>query len=194
MAQIDFEKNFRVVLEKVFNNWQNLRLAVEHGMGGRNGQQLAIEIMDYIYKYCTGNENITQSELKDVLEELLDQEFDTICEDSSIPEICRNLLRYKNLCKQGEIAQIEDELSKLPQSKEWLRPDVKIVYTPIVGEDSSSDENEESSDSDNGMDIDDAADSDIATCSRVTRSKARSQEQGFVEPEPGWTTVRTSRK
>uniref|UniRef100_W8BUD3 Pre-rRNA-processing protein TSR2 homolog n=1 Tax=Ceratitis capitata TaxID=7213 RepID=W8BUD3_CERCA len=85
MAQTDFQNNFRLVLEKIFNNWQNLRLAVEHGMGGRNGQQLAIEIMDYIYKYCIGNENIAQGELQDLLEELLDQEFDTICDDNSIP-------------------------------------------------------------------------------------------------------------
>uniref|UniRef100_W8BNV3 Pre-rRNA-processing protein TSR2 homolog n=1 Tax=Ceratitis capitata TaxID=7213 RepID=W8BNV3_CERCA len=194
MAQTDFQNNFRLVLEKIFNNWQNLRLAVEHGMGGRNGQQLAIEIMDYIYKYCIGNENIAQGELQDLLEELLDQEFDTICDDNSIPEICRNLLRYKELCIKGEYVQIESELSKLPQGKEWLRPDVKIVYTPIAGEDSSSDENDASGDSDNGMDVDESEESDVASCSRVTRSQTRKKEEEFVEPEPGWTTVRTRRK
>ncbi|XP_011189631.1 pre-rRNA-processing protein TSR2 homolog [Zeugodacus cucurbitae] len=194
MAQTDFQKNFRLVLEKIFNNWQNLRLAVEHGMGGRNGQQLAIEIMDYTYKYCIGNESITQGELQDVLEELLDQEFDTICDDNSIPEICRNLLRYKALCLKGEYAQIESELSKLPQGKDWLRPDVKIVYTPVAGEDSSSDEDDESGDSDDGMEVDED-DSDLASCSRVTRSQTRrKQQEEFVEPEPGWTTVRTKRK
>lgn len=41
--------------------------------------------MDYTYKYCIGNESITQGELQDVLEDLLDQEFDTICDDNSIP-------------------------------------------------------------------------------------------------------------
>ncbi|XP_039970903.1 pre-rRNA-processing protein TSR2 homolog [Bactrocera neohumeralis] len=194
MTQADFQKNFRLVLEKIFNNWQNLRLAVEHGMGGRNGQQLAIEIMDYTYKYCIGNENITQGELQDVLEDLLDQEFDTICDDNSIPEICRNLLRYKALCLKGEYALIESELSKLPQGKDWLRPDVKIVYTPVAGEDSSSDEDDESGDSEDGMDVDDD-DSDLASCSRVTRSQTRrKQQEEFVEPEPGWTTVRTRRK
>ncbi|XP_054744576.1 pre-rRNA-processing protein TSR2 homolog [Anastrepha obliqua] len=192
MSQIDFQKNFRLVLEQIFNSWQNLRLAVEHGMGGRNGQQLAIEIMEYTYKYCIGNENITQGELQDVLEELLDQEFDTICEDNSIPEICRNLLRYKALCINGEYALIENELSKLPKSKEWLRPDVKIVYTPIAGEDSSSDEEDGSGDSEDGMDIDD--DEDNASCSRVTRSQTRRKQEEFVEPEDGWTTVRSKRK
>lgn len=169
--------------------------------------------MDYTYKYCIGNESITQGELQDVLEDLLDQEFDTICDDNSIPgkpmgfklrtkkilfvifpEICRNLLRYKVLCLKGEYAQIESELSKLPQGKDWLRPDVKIVYTPVAGEDSSSDEDDESGDSEDGMEVDEE-DSDLASCSRVTRSQTRKkQEEEFVEPEPGWTTVRTRRK
>jgi len=38
--QTDFKKNFRLIVERIFNNWQNLRLAVEHGMGGRDGQQV----------------------------------------------------------------------------------------------------------------------------------------------------------
>lgn len=37
----EFQKNFRLIVERIFNNWQNLRLAVEHGMGGRNGQQVS---------------------------------------------------------------------------------------------------------------------------------------------------------
>lgn len=39
-TQTEFQKNFRLIVERIFNNWQNLRLAVEHGMGGRNGQQV----------------------------------------------------------------------------------------------------------------------------------------------------------
>ena len=33
-------QNFRHVVEKMFNNWPNLRIAVEHGMGGRNGHKV----------------------------------------------------------------------------------------------------------------------------------------------------------
>lgn len=36
----EFKKNYRIIVEKIFNNWQDLRLAVEHGMGGRNGQKV----------------------------------------------------------------------------------------------------------------------------------------------------------
>ena len=191
MAQEEFRKNFRLIVDKIFNNWQNLRLAVEHGMGGRNGQKVAIEIMDYTYQYCIGNENITQCELQDVLEDLMDQEFNTVCQDNSIQEICANLLRYKHMSLEGKYAEIETELSKLPQGKDWLRPDVKITYTPI-DEDSSCDE-DGTDGSEDDMDLDE--DDEQPSFSRVTRSQTQKKEQdGFVEPEEGWTTVRTRRK
>ncbi|KAH8363606.1 hypothetical protein KR084_012114 [Drosophila pseudotakahashii] len=188
--QTEFQKNFRLIVEKIFNHWQDLRLAVEHGMGGRNGQQVAIEIMDYTYQYCVSNENITQGELQEVVEELMDQEFNTLCDDDSIPEICRNLLRYKLLAQQNQYPQIEAELSKLPAGKEWLRPDVKITYTP-VDNDSSSDEDmdddDEEDDDEMGQDDEDAP----TSSGRMTRSQTRKQQaQEFVEPEDGWTTVR----
>lgn len=190
--QTDFKKNFRLIVERIFNNWQNLRLAVEHGMGGRDGQQVAIQIMEYTYEYCVGNENITQGELQEVIEELMDQEFNTLCDDHSIPEICRNLLRYKQMALASQYPQIETELSKLPQGKDWLRPDVKITYTPVEG-DSSSDEDMDEDNDDDAMNGDESEEEQAATTSsgRVTRSQTRKQQaEQFVEPEDGWTTVR----
>ncbi|XP_017141143.1 pre-rRNA-processing protein TSR2 homolog [Drosophila miranda] len=191
--QTEFQKNFRLIVEKIFNNWQNLRLAVEHGMGGRNGQQVAIQIMDYTYQYCVGNENITQGELQEVLEELMDQEFNTLCDDNSIPEICRNLLRYKQMAQQNQYPEIETELSKLPPGKEWLRPDVKVTYTPVDGDSSSDDDEDMDEDGDDDDDEIDESEEDEAPSGsgRVTRSQTRKQKAGeFVEPEDGWTTVR----
>lgn len=153
--------------------------------------QVAIQIMDYTYQYCVGNENITQGELQEVIEELMDQEFNTLCDDHSIPEICRNLLRYKQMAQASQYPQIEAELSKLPQGKDWLRPDVKITYTPIEG-DSSSDDDMDEDDDDVAMNGDESDEEEAATSSgRVTRSQTRRQQaEQFVEPEEGWTTVR----
>lgn len=146
--------------------------------------------MNYTYEYCVGNENITQGELQEVIEELMDQEFDTICEDGSVSEICKHLLRYKQMSLMNQYAEIEIELSKLPSGKEWLRPDIKITYTAIPGE-SSSEDGSESEDSDT-MDIEDDG---KPSSSRMTRSQVRKQmEDDFVEPEDGWTTVRNKRK
>lgn len=39
--------------------------------------------MNYVYEYCIGNDNVTQSEVQEILEEIMDQEFESICEDNS---------------------------------------------------------------------------------------------------------------
>ncbi|KAM7360890.1 pre-rRNA-processing protein TSR2 homolog [Cochliomyia hominivorax] len=191
---LDFKKNYRIIVEKIFNNWQNLRLAVEHGMGGRNGHKVAIDIMNYTYEYCIGNENITEGELQDVIEDLMDQEFDTICEDGSVSEICKHLLRYKQMSLQGQYAEIEHELSKLPQGKEWLKPDVKVTYNPISGDSSSEDASDSDIDEDDMMEVEENIDENMPSGSRLTKSQARKQNDDFVEPEEGWTTVRSKRK
>lgn len=40
--------------------------------------------MNYMYEYCTKNENLSQSDIQEVLEEIMDQEFEAICDDNSI--------------------------------------------------------------------------------------------------------------
>lgn len=39
--------------------------------------------MNYVYEYCISNESITQGEIQELLEDIMDEEFDTICEDNS---------------------------------------------------------------------------------------------------------------
>lgn len=45
--------------------------------------QTAVEAVNYVYEYCIGNDNITQAEIQEILVEIMDEEFDTICEDNS---------------------------------------------------------------------------------------------------------------
>lgn len=37
-----------------------------------------------MFNYCTQNENIHPSELVEVLNDVIDEEFNTICEDNSV--------------------------------------------------------------------------------------------------------------
>lgn len=46
--------------------------------------QTAIEIINYITCYCTENKKVDSYDLREVMEEIMDQEFETICEDESV--------------------------------------------------------------------------------------------------------------
>lgn len=94
------------------------------------------------------------------------------------------------MCLAGQYTEVEAELNKLPQKQEWLRPDVKIVPVRIpddddsLSEDDSSTENEETVQS--AMDIDEMTEEKVVSDSSISKEE-------FVE-DPGWTTVRSTRK
>lgn len=142
--------------------------------------------MNYVFEYCTKNDNITQGELQTVVEDLMDEEFDTICDDGSIPDICSHLLRYLRLCKEEKYAEIEAELSRLPQKPDWLRTDAKINYIPIKEDDDSS-----STDADDGTSSDEMdVDMEGGPGPSGKSNRRNKKDEDFVEPEEGWTTVR----
>lgn len=69
----------------------------------------------------------------------MDSEFHTICEDESPLEVSRELWRLFQICREGNIAQLEAELTRLkqPASKLWLcRP---IQQEPSEQQQSSTD-------------------------------------------------------
>lgn len=75
---------FKEIVEQIFNRWTALKMAVEYGMGGRSGHQTAIELMTYVIDYCLQNDNLSPSDVQDCMEEIMDQEFQTVCEDNSM--------------------------------------------------------------------------------------------------------------
>lgn len=81
---VEIVNNFKEIVENVLNRWTALRLAVEHGMGGALGVQTAVEIIQYVTDFCLQNNKVSIEDLEDCLEDIMDQEFDTVCEDNSI--------------------------------------------------------------------------------------------------------------
>lgn len=96
---------FQQAFDSLFNRWTALKLAVEHSDDTRKGLQVnnllitfiddacqsslvhfqtAIEIKGWLFDYCTQNDDVHESEVRDNLEEIMDQEFDAICEDNSV--------------------------------------------------------------------------------------------------------------
>lgn len=170
---------FKECVEQLFNRWTALKITVEHGMGGPNGNLTAIEIMNYIYEYCHTNDNLTVQELRETLEEIMDEEFETICEDNSTVELAEMLLKYLNLCRQQRFDEVRMEMSQLPPCVMWLNPSFKMQYLELPNSDSSDD--------DEDMDVGDDSGGQMSNGHHSATATA-------PEEEPGWTTVRSKRK
>ncbi|XP_025836144.1 uncharacterized protein LOC112906377 [Agrilus planipennis] len=132
------EETFTKVVENIFTNWTALTLAIDNGMAGPNYMQTISESIDYMAKYCLCEENVQINDIAEALEDILDEEFNTICEDGSPKEIATVLFKFVSLLKEGNLAQFEVEYNNLPLSKVSLSK--AQSYTPHQGSSSSQDD------------------------------------------------------
>ncbi|GAB0089816.1 uncharacterized protein DMENIID0001_044330 [Sergentomyia squamirostris] len=175
-------EQFREIVENIFNRWTALKMAVEHGMGGRLGHLKAIELMNHTYEYCIQPLTPAPENIQDALDDYLDMEFQTICDDNSSQEVSVLLIKYLNMFRAGQLAEISHELAQLPPITKWLRPGHKITYV-AVEEDSSSGSDDE--DQPQGFTVSDLPQNFAASSSGGTMEM---QEEDI---EPGWTKVTT---
>uniref|UniRef100_A0A4Y0BEA5 Pre-rRNA-processing protein TSR2 homolog n=1 Tax=Anopheles funestus TaxID=62324 RepID=A0A4Y0BEA5_ANOFN len=180
---------FRVVVENVLNRWTALRLAVEHGMGGPLGLNTAIELIEYITSYCTENKHVDAIDLREVLEEIMDQEFETICEDDSTQEVSAVLIKHLKMLKEGKEEEVRAEIDLMVPCEMWIKSGSKIKYQQM---DDSSDSDEDTNDQED-MEVEPASADDV--CTEVNPSTCGSSTKFIEEPiDPGWTQVRGRRR
>lgn len=162
---------FKKVVEHIFNNWSALQLAVDHSMGGPNSKQIAVSTVDYLVNYLTSENGFEVEDIEDVLEEIMDQEFNTVCEDDSIREVSSLMLKFLNLIKEGKMQDVEIEYNKLPPGTQWLSKAQCIQQT-------QPEESGESSSASHSQDENDQQNIDVP----------------MEEVDDGWTQVKSKKR
>uniref|UniRef100_A0A1Y9H9I9 Pre-rRNA-processing protein TSR2 homolog n=1 Tax=Anopheles farauti TaxID=69004 RepID=A0A1Y9H9I9_9DIPT len=189
MSTNSLQSVFRVVVENVLNRWTALRLAVEHGMGGPLGLNTAIELIDYVTSYCTENKKVDSIDLREVLEEIMDQEFETICEDDSIHEVSGILIKYLQMLKEGKLEEVRAEIDQMVPCEMWIVSGSKIKYQRMDDSSESDDDADEEE-----MDVE-PTEAQNTSSTEVNPSSFGSSTK-FIEEnvDPGWTQVRGRRR
>eukprot|EP00400_MALV-I_sp_L67-5_P000647 gene647-318_t len=111
MAAVNLE-SFKVAGRKVFDGWTALTLAVEHGWGGRDSRKkkedFFVNVMEGIAasKWQPDNENHVAT-VAEGLEEFLEDNFNTTCEDGSTHVVAKLLLDLFVKAKAGDYSLAE---------------------------------------------------------------------------------------
>uniref|UniRef100_A0A3Q1G4P6 Pre-rRNA-processing protein TSR2 homolog n=1 Tax=Acanthochromis polyacanthus TaxID=80966 RepID=A0A3Q1G4P6_9TELE len=143
-------------------------IAVDNGFGGVYGQQKADWMVDVVQQYFHDNADLQPSEVEDYLSDLMDQEFDTVVEDGSLPQtFCCSLFSQ---WQQGALQQLKHTINTLTQNQNHRAK----VTAPPTQEESSDDEAQV-------MEVDSSG-------PLVSRSQPRLPQD--EEEEDGWTLVR----
>ena len=167
------------IIRSVFSRWTALQLAVDHSMGGPNSQAKYEAFIDAFGQHLIRNVRPTLSvssmeqDLQEYLDEVLDEEFNTVLDDGSSAELAQLFIRYIQLIQQGKLADVQQEL-QLQQAT--TAPAARMsVRNQTEGGESSSSEGEDDGEND----------FDMREESATTESKSQSMDVD----EDGWTTV-----
>uniref|UniRef100_A0A3P8WJG2 Pre-rRNA-processing protein TSR2 homolog n=1 Tax=Cynoglossus semilaevis TaxID=244447 RepID=A0A3P8WJG2_CYNSE len=109
------------------------RIAVDNGFGGVYGQQKADWMVDVVQQYFHDNADLQQYEVEDFISYLIDQEFDTVVDDGSLPQVkTYTQKRMFSQWQQGALQQLQNTINTLTQKSGR----VKVQPPPPSSDDS----------------------------------------------------------
>uniref|UniRef100_A0A3Q3WDJ7 Pre-rRNA-processing protein TSR2 homolog n=1 Tax=Mola mola TaxID=94237 RepID=A0A3Q3WDJ7_MOLML len=136
----------------VLHTWPVLQIAVDNGFGG-------------VY----GSDDLQQYEVEDFIAQLMDQEFDTVVDDGSLPQVSVSLLQLFTQWQQGALSQLKHTINTLMQKTSQR---AKVAVPPTQSDDDSDSETQ-------GME-----------CESSSPSVGRTDAPPLQDEEDGWTVVR----
>ncbi|XP_068454743.1 pre-rRNA-processing protein TSR2 homolog [Clinocottus analis] len=162
---------FTEAVRAVLHSWPVLQIAVDNGFGGVFGQQKADWMVDVVQQYFHDNADLQRGEVEDYLADLMDQEFDTVVDDESLPQLCDSLIQAFLQWQQGALHQLKHTIDTLTQKKSQR---AKVTAPPSHSDEGSDDETQ------------------VMECEPSSPSVSSRDPPPPPPPdeEPGWTVVR----
>jgi pre-rRNA-processing protein TSR2 len=128
------------IIRSVFSRWTALQLSVNHSMGGSESEVKYEAFIEAFGEYLTKNiRSLNESDIQEYLDEILDEEFNTVLDDDSSRELGQLFVRYIHLILEGKLNDIQQELQ---------------VQESSESEDDTIEEEEETTTKTQSMDID----------------------------------------
>ncbi len=163
------------IIRSVFSRWTALQLAVTHSMGGPESEAKYEAFIETFAQYLIRNVRPSisissmEQDIQEYLDEILDEEFNTVLDDGSSQELAQLFIRYIELIQQGKLADVQQEL-QAHQTTPAIQMSIRNE-----NEDDSSSSSEDDDENDNEM--------------KEEPSANESKSQAMDVDEDGWTTV-----
>lgn len=196
---------FKEGIGSVLRQWTALELAVFHQWGGPTSRERAEALQKEIMDMYLGPDKIYKDDISLVLEDYLETNFNTICEDGSPDDLGELFCTMWRQCCAGDFSTVGNVLAK-----EYVRHE---MVTKSQGLDTGGDIIEDDDDEDDGQNGDnqDAINRQMSEVARQVALQTASSVAGgegdegmmeAIEEEPapslvdpdGWETVASKRK
>ncbi|XP_035964943.1 pre-rRNA-processing protein TSR2 homolog isoform X1 [Halichoerus grypus] len=160
------------------------QIAVENGFGGVHSQEKAEWLGGAVEEYFFRNADLELDEVEDFLGELMTNEFDTVVEDGSLPQVSQQLQTMFYHFQRGDGAALKEMASHITQRKCRVRATAVTTARETDEDDVDSVEEMEVTATNDGAATD-------GVCPQPESTGPDSQtikEEDIVED--GWTIVR----
>ncbi|KAF3840436.1 hypothetical protein F7725_006298 [Dissostichus mawsoni] len=101
---------FSEAVRQVLLSWPVLQIAVDNGFGGVYGTQKADWMVDVVQQFFHDNADLQRGEVEDFLSDIMNQEFNTVVEDGSLPQMFSQW-------QQGALQTLRNTIDSLSQKK-----------------------------------------------------------------------------
>ncbi|XP_004598356.2 pre-rRNA-processing protein TSR2 homolog [Ochotona princeps] len=182
----DVRELFKAGVRAALEAWPALQIAVDNGFGGVHSQEKAEWLGVAVEDYFLRNADLELEEVEDFLGELMTNEFDTVVEDGSLPQVSQQLQTLFCHFQRGDGAALKEMASHITQKK--CKVTATAVSTP-----KEADEIEADVDSVEEMEVTATSDAGVPGEARPQPERADPSVPTIKEEdivEDGWTIVR----
>ncbi|XP_072343979.1 pre-rRNA-processing protein TSR2 homolog isoform X2 [Scyliorhinus torazame] len=164
------------------------RVAVENGFGGAHSQQKADWMVNAVAQYFYDNVDLETEEVEELLTDMVYNEFDTVVEDGSLPEVALQIWTFFGLCRRGQEAEVRGRIGELAQRKANGKVNAVQGESPAVEGDSSEEGDDDEAEA---MDCGPHGPNSEPSPLQQPGPSTTAEEP---PPQDGWTVVRRKRK
>ena len=185
---------FKEGVGSVLRQWTALELAVFHQWGGPTSKERAEALRMEIVNMFLGPEKVYKDDISLVLEDYLETEFSTICEDESPDELGELFCTMWRQCLEGNYQMVTDILAK-----EYVRHEMVTRSQGLDGGGDADDHSDDGrDDSELKQEVNEAVMQHTMTEDGMMVEEGNNpNDDAMVEPGPdpeGWEVVNRSKK
>ena len=210
MEQIADQSLFLLSVQITLAEWEALNAAIEHGMGGNCVEEklswFASVIVSF-YKNATRTRNadkrfdmakFDRTEAQEYIDEVMDQEFDTILEDDSTIQVVNKIFKYFVLSEAEKFEELRNQLSgkfaHVAKQQERLENAISQRKLTDMLKDVDMEEDSDGSDGEEQMDRLAEHDGEASTSAKDVQKKNKPKKSAREEKtqemeDDGWSKV-----
>ncbi|CAN2390963.1 5.8S rRNA [Pristimantis euphronides] len=149
--------------------------------------------MGVVQEYFHSNSDLEQYEVEDTLQGIMNDEFDTMVEDGSLPLIAQQLCMFFSQCQHGDTTSVKEKIAQLAQKKYNVKANVQEVKAAEDKEEGSADEDDEAMDCESSTATTSTPTTSTTPSTSASGGHSGEPEEGESEAD-GWTVVCRKKK